>query len=213
MKRLVFMIDLSLPQANALYNTANVVLILGAFLVLLGTIVAIWTGGIRERFGNERLSNNETETARAKADAAKADAHAAEVNLELAKLKAPRTLGGEQQQRLVSQLRPFSGQTFSFTVVPDTEPLALMSMIRTVLVSSGWVRVPSQLGDIEVDGAGVAYGPAVEIQMPPIGNANAWERAKFLSAALTAEGVIATAKLNPALKDDQAINVMVGRKP
>jgi hypothetical protein len=154
MKRLVFMIDLSLPQANAVYNTANVVLILGAFLVLLGTIVAIWTGGIRERFGNERLSNNETETARAKADAAKADAHAAEVNLELAKLKAPRTLGGEQQQRLVSQLRPFSGQTFSFTVVPDTEPLALMSMIRTVLVSSGWVRVPSKLGDIEVDGAG-----------------------------------------------------------
>jgi hypothetical protein len=213
MKRYVSMIDLSLPQANALYNLANVLLILGALLVLLGTIAAIWTGGIRERFANERLSNNETETARAKADAAKADAHAAEVNLELAKLKAPRTLGGEQQQRLVSQLTPFAGQTFSLNVVADTEPISLMSMIKTVLASAGWMNIPSQIGDIQVDGAGMAYGTAVELQMPLQGNPEVWERAKLFASALTAEGIVAVATLNPVLKDPQAINVMIGRKP
>jgi hypothetical protein len=88
-----------------------------------------------------------------------------------------------------------------------------MNMIRTVLVSSGWVRIPSQLGNLEVDGAGVAYGAAVEIQMPPMCDANAWMRAKVLASALTAEGVVATATLNPALKDAQAMNVMIGRKP
>lgn len=207
------MFNISLPQANALYNIANIVLILGAFLVLLGTIIAIWTGGIRERFADERMSNNETETARAKADAAQADAHAAEVNLELAKLKAPRTLGGEQQSRLVTKLKPFAGQTFSLNVVADTEPISLMSMIETVLASAGWVNIPSQIGDVQVGGAGMAYGTAVELQMPPVGNPEAWERAKLFASALTAEGIVAKATLNPALKDPQAINVMVGRKP
>jgi Tfp pilus assembly protein PilX len=180
MQKLVSMFNISLPQANALYNIANIVLILGAFLVLLGTIIAIWTGGIRERFADERMSNNETETARAKADAAQADAHAAEVNLELAKLKAPRTLGGEQQSRLVSKLKPFAGQTFSLKVVADTEPISLMSMIETVLASAGWVNIPSQIGDVQVGGAGMAYGTAVELQMPPIGNPEAWEKPSFL---------------------------------
>ena len=59
------MFEMTLSRANTFYNIANAALVLGAMLVLLGTIVAIWTGGIRERFGDERLSNNETETARA----------------------------------------------------------------------------------------------------------------------------------------------------
>jgi hypothetical protein len=37
--------------------------------------------------------------------------------------------------------------------------------------------------------------------------------AKLFASALTAEGIVAKATLNPALKDPQAINVMVGRKP
>ena len=210
----LFLCSISLSLKRTRFTTLRIFLILRSTSgVLLGTIGAIWTGGIRERFADERMSNNETETARANADAAQADARAADVNLELARLKAPRTLGGEQQKRLITYLKPFAGQTFSLNVVADTEPLSLMSMIKTVLASAGWVNIPSQIGDIEVGGAGIAYGTAVELQMPRQGNPEAWERAKLFASALTAEGIVASAKLNSALKDPQAINVMIGRKP
>lgn len=71
------MFEMTLSRANTFYNIANAALVLGAMLVLLGTIVAIWTGGIKERFGDERLSNNETETARANESAAAARERAA----------------------------------------------------------------------------------------------------------------------------------------
>jgi hypothetical protein len=111
-------------------------------------------------------------------------------------------------------LSPFAGQTFSFTVLGDTEPTDLMSMIETVLMSSGWVRVPSQIGDVETSGAGmIAGGVGVETQMPLRGDPKAWECAKILASALTAEGIVSSAKLSPALKNPQAINIMIGKKP
>ena len=68
----IFMPDLSLPAANLWNNVGNLALIMGAFLVLAGTWLTIWTGGAKERFADERISGNETLTQTAKADAAKA---------------------------------------------------------------------------------------------------------------------------------------------
>jgi hypothetical protein len=206
--------------ANAIYNAAYVALIIGALITVSGTVALFWSEGIRSRFADERISKNEAEVAqaqaeaaKAKAEAAEAGARAAEANLELEKLRAPRTLGTEQQKRLIAKLDPFLGQKFSFLVVADTEPINLMYMIETSLKAAGWERTPSQIGDIEIAGAGITYGTAVEIQMPPIGDSGIWERAKLLAAALTSEGIVASAKLNPALKEVQVINVMVGKKP
>jgi len=86
-------------------------------LFLIGTIGAIVLSGVREQFANERISANETATAQATAesDVAKRDAasgnrargasgkRAAEANLELARLKAPRSLNSDQQERVVSK--------------------------------------------------------------------------------------------------------------
>jgi hypothetical protein len=101
--RLISMLNISLPLANALYNGANGLLILGAFFVLLGTIVAIWSGGIRERFANERLSNNEVATATAKADAARANERAAEATLKL--MQADANLLSEQRLTARERMR------------------------------------------------------------------------------------------------------------
>jgi type II secretory pathway component PulM len=54
--------DLSLPTANLLSNTGNAGLILGAFLVLAGTWLAIWASGEKERYSDERIATNETKT-------------------------------------------------------------------------------------------------------------------------------------------------------
>ena len=53
------MFDISLPAANAIYGLSNAILVLGALFVLLETIGAIWSGGVRERFSDERIHTNE----------------------------------------------------------------------------------------------------------------------------------------------------------
>ncbi len=110
------MVDLSQQAANEIFGWANGVLILGATLVLLGTIAAIWTGGIRERFADERISQNQADTAtanaqaeNAKAEAARANESAAKANLELARLKAPRLLTAIQAEDLRKALMPYAG--------------------------------------------------------------------------------------------------------
>ena len=46
------MFDITLPKANLIFNLANIALIVGAVLVAIGTIAAIWAGGIRDRFAD-----------------------------------------------------------------------------------------------------------------------------------------------------------------
>jgi len=63
---------LSQESATLWNNVGNLALIFGAFLVLAGTWLTIWTGGQKERYADERLSGNEVQTQTAKAEAAKA---------------------------------------------------------------------------------------------------------------------------------------------
>src|ERR1700752_3885305 len=75
--KMLSIFDISLPTANIIYTLSNVVLVLGALFVLLGTVGAFYSGGIRERFSDERISKNEADTATANARAAEADQRAA----------------------------------------------------------------------------------------------------------------------------------------
>jgi hypothetical protein len=52
MSRSLFIFAISNSTANAIYSVASTVLVIGAVLTLLGTIGAIWSGGIREKFAN-----------------------------------------------------------------------------------------------------------------------------------------------------------------
>ncbi len=112
------MFDLTLQQANIIFNIANIALVGGAALVLMGTIAAIWTSGIRDRFASERISINEAQTARANAEAADAKARTAEAKLKLEELRIQivkqgsrsNLLYGERRNLLVERLKPFAGQ-------------------------------------------------------------------------------------------------------
>ena len=73
-KRLLSVFNISQSMADKLFTLSNVFLIIGAALVLIGTVGAIWTSGILGRFADERISNNEVKTAKAIADASLAQA-------------------------------------------------------------------------------------------------------------------------------------------
>jgi hypothetical protein len=96
--------------------------------------------------------------------AAKAEQHAAEANLALERLKTPRTLNGEQQQRIVDKLKPFAGQRFSPLIFPDGESISLLRVIEGILDRAGWVKNNIPVGDMTVAGAaGITYK---EFQIP-----------------------------------------------
>jgi hypothetical protein len=218
----LLMWDISSSLADRVFALSNLILVVGAALVLIGTIGAVVLSGVREQFSNERISANEkstveaiAETEIAKKGAAEANARAAEANLELARMKAPRILTAEQQQRLITKINSWAGQSASFNVVGEQEAVTLMQLIRGNLASAGWTLAPSQMGDIEIDGAGVAYGTGVEIQVAPsvARGTKAAGAANALAQALLVEGIAAAATVNPQLKNTDAINVLVGKKP
>jgi hypothetical protein len=138
--------EISSPLADRLFAVSNAALIIGAAMVLIGTIGAIVLSGIREQFSNARLSDNETKTAQAIAEsdtakkgAAEANARALEAQLALEKFKAPRVLTDEEVQAIAKKLKPFSGQEFQIiTYWEMQEPLAFANQIYAALDLAGW---------------------------------------------------------------------------
>ena len=169
---------------------------------------------------SERLARVELETqvAAAEVRAAEANAVASQAQLELAKLKEPRTMAPEDQEKIIAALKRFAGQNFGFSVFPDPEPLALLRVLNAVLTSAGWLRVPSQIGAIAVDAAGNTAGTAHDSGVSAFvgpDNRDAEAALLALSRALTAAGVPCQSHRTDQLrnKTPKAIIINVGRKP
>jgi hypothetical protein len=229
---------MSSEAANFWFNVANVVLLIGAGLVLLGTYGVFQFGNIKERFSDERISANEAKTASANADAeiAKketaglelraADAEketaglklrAADAELQLAKLKAPRTLTSEQQKHVAAAVHAFSGQKYCAllpTAGTDTESLWIS--LAAALRSAGWLRVDPPGLMVGNPPAGVAINapPGVYIGVAPSRRGEIDPAAQALAKALNSAGIIAQAGLDTeADKDAATIRIVIGLKP
>lgn len=88
---------MSESTANSINNVSNVIIIVGAALVLVGTITAVWSAGVKEQFSNEKIMDNKAKVEIAQAEVEKAKEHAAILGLETEKAKF-------EQQRLKAQL-------------------------------------------------------------------------------------------------------------
>jgi hypothetical protein len=235
----LFMCDISSSLADRLFALSNVVLITGASAVLIGTIGAIVMSGVREQFANERMSANETATAQAiaESDVAKRDAaaateraalaeqRAAEANLELARLKTPRSLSPDQQRRVASKLRPFAPTRFDVSViVGDPEAIALLVQIAATLETAGWVwiewnhptgpfmTVYSLAGKPNVGQEGASTSVRVEVHADHLPEFRA--AASQLIAALTAEGIVVIdATAGDDVPNHDAVHIRIGKKP
>ena len=169
---------------------------------------------------SERLARAELESqvAIAEARAAEANAVASQAQLELAKLKQPRTITPENQEKIIASLTTFAGQHFSFSVYSDPEALALVRVLDAMLKSAGWIRVPSQIGDIVVDVAGETAGTSNDSGVGAfIGsdNSDAKPALLTLSKVLTDAGIPCQANRTEQLRNKipKAIVVNVGKKP
>ncbi len=149
----------------------------------------------------------------AEKDAAEAKARLAETNLELAKMRVPRTLTSEQQAHLLSVLKPFAGQKFSLSVQGEAEAIDLLKTLKAILVSAGWVQIPTQLGAVEIGDAGQIFVTGVVVEITPKAEMKRAEIAALLANELNASGIATRAWRNVQLRDDAAINVAVGKKP
>jgi len=139
--------DLSQEMADSIFGLSNVALTIGAALVLVGTVGVFWSGGIRDKYSDERISSNEAKTAQAVAEAAQANQRAEQERLARVKIEerlAPRSLTTEQEAGLRSQLSQFPGASVDIFIYGggSDDALPLAGMISGSLQSAGWnVRV------------------------------------------------------------------------
>ena len=142
---------------------------------------------------------------------AEAVARAAEANLELERLKAPRTLTAEQQLRITEKVKIFHGTTFEVITYPgEPEPVAFSSIIAGILVRAGWTLNPNNS-----HGSLLGLASGVVVVVGKQAGAKAEQSGTVLLESITSEGVdarlgSASLQINPT---SIAIQLQVGKKP
>jgi len=161
------------------FNIFNGVLLLGAFLVLVGTWGAFKAGAIKELFSGERIAANEAETKRAIADsdaakegtataneriaelstqseqlrkdAAEAKERTAEAELKLEQLRTLAGPRGLNEERLRSELAGRPGVKVAIWYVPDSsDGFSFAQRLQFALMRTGWEpSAPIPLPDID----------------------------------------------------------------
>ena len=163
----------------------------------------------------------ETELAKQKERTASAEKAASDAALALARFRQPRSILPEEQQKLISALKPFAGQNFAFAVFPDPEPLALLRVLNELLKSAGWKRVPSQIqkeGGVLLEAAGESAASisdsGIDAYLAPDDTESAPAQTACCSA-LIAAGISCERHRTPQLagKVPMAITISIGKKP
>jgi hypothetical protein len=158
------------------------------------------------RFGNSALLSEARE-------------RASEAERELARLKTPRRLSAEAQQRVAAALEKFAGQEFEGQVAPGSEDArSLWEDLNKALAAARWVRVAPAGFAVGDPPAGVPLAPNSGVtvfvaasranELAPV--------AQALAAALMGEGIIAGVSASAGPRMEQRPNVIaieIGRKP
>jgi len=225
----------AIANLEAFISRLDTAVLIFAALVAIGVvgeaILGVWhwrlDGQMRDlRRAQDQL--HETELAQfhldseeAKAQAAQAEQRAAEASLELAKLKAPRTLRPEQQNRIIAKLNPFGGTKFDIGLMPsDPEAEMLLTVVESMLSTARWEQIDWNGGTIiytrtgkPVVGQTSLYG--VVIQLRPEEVSQFWPAALALAPALHDEGIAAEAQPGLGIVNNNmdAIHILVGKKP
>jgi len=145
-------------------------------------------------------------------------AEAAKANLELARIKLPRTLNLEQQKRIANALSKFSGTNVAFVVFSDPESLSLLGELDSTLQQAGWNRVESPSTFSSDIGFNTSRGMVfqandvgLKISFPP--DAPMMEPiVRAAAEAISAEGVPCEPHFSDRLKGTKVILVSVGQK-
>lgn len=203
--------DLTSVMADRLFALSNVALVVGAVLALLGTLGTFWTGGIRDRYSDERLHQAEVRVAEANQSAAAATERAAQSEKEaaLAKLQteklkqqvAWRQLSAQQEDEIASKLTAID-LPFDFVWVgSDAESQFFAESLKGAFVKAK-LKVRS-------------FAPAMFLGVQPptgVGLNGPQATVDIVVKTLTDVGVLAVSRVAKDSPAD-AITVVVGPRP
>src|SRR5574340_318342 len=154
------MFSITAQLADTIYTWSNVLLVLVAILAFIGTAGVFWSGGVREKFADERISANEAETAKAKAETAKA-------LLEQERLKSLMTwrrVSPAQAQQISSVLKGTHLELWLAWVGDDPEATVFRGDLEAVLSAAG-VKTKYFSGYARAVGLSVKGGTSAERQL------------------------------------------------
>jgi hypothetical protein len=149
LKVFMFIGEVSESAANWFYTLANIALVTGAVLALVGTIGVIWSGGIREEYSKHKLSDNTRATATANEVAAKAneraatlEKQAADARLELEQLKERqkfREVTAEQRKTFLAMIENApKGRATVEIFQQDAEITRYANQIKEMMTAGGF---------------------------------------------------------------------------
>ena len=165
-----------------------------------------------------RIEQAKGKALQAEARAAEANARAEQAQLELAKLKQPRTISPEHQVSMIDHLRKYAGQSYSFLAYEDPEAHALVAQIDEILGQAGWKTVPAWksviVQQVATSEVGVSAKEGVAVYMGP-DYPEGKEPLSVLSNQLSLAGIPCTAYRDPKWgeKEPKTIIIIVGKKP
>lgn len=208
----------SLQTADWLFSAPNIALIVGLALTVVATIGAVWMANVRDGYLKRELSEANTRIAESavrievsRAEAASASARAMAAQLELTKLKLPRTLDDAQSVYLIGILKPFAGLSiFMRASAADAEAVGLASQLRSILAMAGWNVLIWGAPDTTIEGASGILIELIKGADEKNQTAAVAIRAGLISAGIQVPNDLRIANIgNPTAW----IRLTVGRKP
>ncbi len=137
------------------------------------------------------------------------------------KMRAPRLLSTEQQEKIVLKLKSFPGTPFVLAVNPVPEAINFMGIIGGVLIASGWDLVPLQtrlregpMDTVSPFHAAIWYRSGLVVGFPEEQRGVLEKAADVLASVLTAEGCIVETGLitDREVLNPGAIHIVIGSK-
>lgn len=88
------------------------------------------------------LKNKDIEIATTNERAARAEEQAAKANLELERIKTPRSISSADRAEVIHDLKAFAGTPYDLSAGTDSESVQFMKSLQSLLNDSGWTQAP-----------------------------------------------------------------------
>lgn len=122
-----------------------------AVVAALGSsVISYYISDATQKAADAEVANAKATGEQARAEAAvanegakRADQRIAELNLEIAKMRSPRSIDAIKGEAIIAAVSKYAGTPFDMAVTEgDPEALALQENIETLLLGSGWAHKP-----------------------------------------------------------------------
>jgi len=217
---------MGLDRLSLLSNAVFFVLSAGA---LIAAILVFFVARASERAKDREISTYKADAdvaiSQANSHAERAIAEAAKANLEILKLKSPRSINEQDGQKIIEDCSRFQGTKYDIAVTEgDTEARILMFKLIALLEKAGWEMkqwTGNEFGYPHGDKPryGAVQETMIKIVTDPQ-NALSAPAARALAAALSRSGLQTVSASGPSMDvaydekrlDPNLVHIVVGRK-